>query len=92
MCGLWCKICLVTSWLQFNLGNSKIFETFVGGHRGGMKECYHGPCDIYNHKEKHKNNIQWDFLVKTTQTLIGNSPETFHRLFFESMFYSLQML
>jgi len=42
----------------------------TGGHRGGMKECYHGPCDIYNHKEKHKNNIQWDFLVKTTQTLI----------------------
>ena len=62
---------IVDSSLQFDLGNSKIFETFVGGHRGGMKECYHGPCDIYNHKEKHKNNIQWDFLVKTTQTLIG---------------------
>ena len=51
------------------------FLTFVGGHRGGMTECYHGPCDIYNHKEKHKNNIQWNFLVRTTQTLIGNYSE-----------------
>ena len=36
-----------------------------------MEECYHGPCDIYNHTDKNKNNISWDFLVKTTQTLIG---------------------
>ena len=37
-----------------------------------MEKCYHGPCDIYNHKDEEKNNINWDFLLKTTQTLIGS--------------------
>ena len=41
-----------------------------------MEECYHGPCDIYNHTDKNKNNISWDFLVKTTQTLIGKLYST----------------
>ena len=43
----------------------------TGASRGGMTECYHGPCDIYNHREQHKNNINWDFLLSTTQTIIG---------------------
>ena len=47
----------------------------LGSNRGGMEECYHGPCDIYNHTDKNKNNISWDFLVKTTQTLIGEYPK-----------------
>ena len=21
----------------------------TGANRGGMEECYHGPCDIYDH-------------------------------------------
>ena len=42
-----------------------------------MEECYHGPCDIYNHTDKNKNNISWDFLVKTTQTLIGEYLKLF---------------
>ena len=48
----------------------------IGSNRGGMEECYHGPCDIYNHADKDKNNISWDFLVKTTQTLIGKLNST----------------
>ena len=43
----------------------------TGANRGGMKECYHGPCDIYDHKNLENNNIDWDFLVQTTQSLIG---------------------
>ena len=44
---------------------------FVGANRGGMRECYHGPCDIYDHKNQENNKINWKFLVQTTQTLIG---------------------
>ena len=29
-------------------------------------------CFLFNRLEQHKNNIDWDFLVKTTQTLIGD--------------------
>ena len=44
---------------------------FIGANRGGMRECYHGPCDIYDHKNQENNKINWKFLVQTTQTLIG---------------------
>lgn len=44
---------------------------FIGANRGGMEDCYHGPCDIYDHKDQKNNKINWSFLVQTTQTLIG---------------------
>ena len=42
----------------------------TGPHRGGMEDCYHGPCDIYDHQQA-GGGVNWDFLLQTTQTLIG---------------------
>jgi len=50
-----------------------IVLTDTGPYRGGMTECYHGPCDIYNPRKK--NSINWTFFLHTTQTLIDTVVE-----------------
>ena len=41
----------------WTVNNKKYFSSLpavvlhdTGASRGGMEDCYHGPCDIYNHK------------------------------------------
>ena len=36
-----------------------------------MTTCYHGPCDIYD--PTNNNQIHWQFLLQTTQALIGEN-------------------
>ena len=50
---------------------ARVILVILGANRGGMEDCYHGPCDIYDHKNLENNKINWNFLLQTTQTLIG---------------------
>merc|ERR1712156_1119648 len=65
-----------------------IVLTDTGPYRGGMTECYHGPCDIYN--PNNDKQINWKFFLHTTQTLIDtvidlteatcNMPKNSHKV------------
>ena len=62
----------------------QVVHVFVGPYRGGMTECYHGPCDIYNPRKK--NSINWTFFLHTTQTLIGKDEIKFNFLLSDLLF------
>ena len=55
------------AWSDATTDPATFITTKVGGR--DMVFCI---LDYRCFLEEHKNNINWDFLVKTTQTLIGN--------------------